>query len=109
MRNIFLARSLSVQRNFTVMYVTTPSVNQVSHPFWKMIIYLPLILRKLLAFGNYFATVFVEDNQTLPEFNPRCNGRVNHFTCNIPTMIKIVKKLKPNASPGPDMVICYHC
>ncbi len=30
------------------MYVTTPSVNQVLHPFWKMIFYLPLILRKLM-------------------------------------------------------------
>ena len=62
---IFLARSLPVPRNFIVMYVTTPSVNQVLHPVLENDNILTTDTEKANAFANYFTTVFVEDTQTL--------------------------------------------
>ena len=50
MINLFLVKSLTVQRSFihVLMYVTIPNVNKLFHPFWIMIVYSRVILIKLM-------------------------------------------------------------
>ena len=59
-------------------------------------------LDKAIEFSNYFSTVFTEDNNVTPIFNYDSNSRLEQFTCDVRTMIKVVLKLKSNSSPGPD-------
>ena len=57
---------------------------------------------KAEEFSSYFASVFVQDNGVLPEFDFNPKHTVNNFTCSVRELIKIVLKLKSNSSPGPD-------
>ena len=54
--------------------------------------------------SNYFSTVFVKDNNNMPDFNVACQNVLNSFSCDKKSMIKIVKKLKLSSSPCPDKV-----
>jgi hypothetical protein len=53
-------------------------------------------------FSEYFATVFVDDNQVSPDFVTNCENSLSSFSCDKKEMIKIGKKLKLSSSPGPD-------
>ena len=57
---------------------------------------------KASEFVDYFSTVFVEDDNTLPEMQSDCNDTLTHFHCTPTDIIKIVKKLRSNTAPGPD-------
>ena len=57
--------------------------------------------------SEYFASVFVDDNGIIPEFNVNCQTALNSLNCEIGPMIRIVKKLKINSSPGPDKITPY--
>ncbi len=59
---------------------------------------LPLYMLKIT---NLYQSLILDGMAVSTILHVQC---INHFTCNVLTMIKIVKKLKPNASPGPDMV-----
>ncbi len=47
------------------------------------------------------SSVFVENNNTLPEFCPVCDDSLMEFTCNVRDVIKVIKKLKTNSYSGP--------
>jgi hypothetical protein len=53
-------------------------------------------------FLEYFSSVFVIDNNHLPEFNPDTSERLEQFSCSVRDIVKIITKLKNNSSPGPD-------
>ena len=57
---------------------------------------------KAEAFSVYFSSVLVEDNNILPEFHFDCQERLDQFNSDVRDVIKIVMKLKPSSSPGPD-------
>ena len=57
---------------------------------------------KANALSNQYASVFVNDNGIFPEFNVNCNSSLDNFSCDIQSMIKIIKQLKNNSAPGPD-------
>ena len=60
--------------------------------------------QKAELFSEYFANVFVQDNNIMPPFSVDNVGEVNAFTCDTRCLVKIVKKLKSGSSPGPDMI-----
>ena len=57
---------------------------------------------KATEFLNYFSSVFINDNNVIPEFNPPCNERIDNFICSPRDIVKVVSKLKGTSSPGPD-------
>ena len=59
-------------------------------------------LEKANIFANYFASVFVKDNNILPDFETECNASLDTFTCNVVDIIKVIKRLSNNSAPGPD-------
>jgi hypothetical protein len=59
---------------------------------------------KAELFSEYFSSVFVHDNGVLPDCDINHTTSFDMFHCDVKPMIKIVKKLKSNASPGPDKV-----
>ena len=61
-------------------------------------------LEKANVFSDYFATVFTEDNGIMPDFNVNCENHLSSFSCDVRTMIKIVKKLKLSSAQGPDNI-----
>ena len=62
---------------------------------------------KSCEFVNYFSSVFVQDNNVLPDFEPNCADSLESFTCQISDIVKIVMKLKNNSAPGPDGITVY--
>ena len=62
---------------------------------------------KANLFSEYFSTVFTEDNGIMPEFNVDSSTSIDGFKCDIKAMIKIIKKLKVNSAPGPDLITAY--
>ena len=59
---------------------------------------------KSCEFLKYFSSVFVQDNNILPDFNSNCNDKLEAFNCSPTDVIKVVKKLKNTSSTGPDGV-----
>jgi len=59
-------------------------------------------LDKASEFSKYFSSVFVTDNNVMPEFHSVCNDRLRKFSCNPRDIVKVIMKLKSNSSPGPD-------
>ena len=57
---------------------------------------------KSCLFSGYFASVFTEDNNVLPDFNPTCDARLDSFSCSVNNVVKVIRKLKNNSSPGID-------
>jgi hypothetical protein len=57
---------------------------------------------KASEFLNYFSSVFVNDNNVVPNFDPPCNDRLDNFVCTTRDIVKVVTKLKGTSSPGPD-------
>ncbi len=62
---------------------------------------------KANEFSEYFSSVFVNDNNIIPAFEPDCVGEINRFHCSVMDVIKAVRKLKSYSSPGPDGVTGY--
>jgi hypothetical protein len=59
---------------------------------------------KAEVFSNYFANVFVKDNDVIPDFQVECVNSMSSFSSDVRSIIKIVKKLKLSSSPGPDKI-----
>ncbi len=62
---------------------------------------------KACELSEYFSSVFVKDNNILPHFEYDCDSELNTFTCSTTDIVKVVRKLKTNSSPGPDGVSVY--
>ena len=62
---------------------------------------------KSCLFSTYFASVFTQDNNILPDFNPICNSSLNSFNCSINDVIKTIRGLKNNSAPGLDNYTPY--
>ena len=61
---------------------------------------------KASVFLEYFSSVFVNDNNVIPEFTSTCNDSLDSFVCTTRDIIKVVMKLKSTSSPGPDGITC---
>jgi hypothetical protein len=59
---------------------------------------------KAEVFSNYFANVFVKDNDVIPDFQVECVNSMSSFSSDVRSIIKIAKKLKLSSSPGPDKI-----
>ncbi len=62
--------------------------------------------QKACELSEFFLSVFVEDNDILPEFCPVCDPLME-FTCNVRDVIRVIKKFKTNSSSGPDGLSGY--
>ena len=62
---------------------------------------------KAMLFSDYFKSVFSFDNGIIPNFNVDTVTHLDKFTCDIRSMIKVIKKLKVNSAPGPDLFTVY--
>ena len=62
---------------------------------------------KACEFLTYFSSVFVKDNNVLPDFPIQCNDSLQTFTCSVQDILKTVRKLKSNSAPGPDGITAY--
>ena len=57
---------------------------------------------KACLFSDYFSSVFTQDDNILPDFNPNCNSNLNSFNCSVRDVIKTIRRLKNNSAPGID-------
>lgn len=57
---------------------------------------------KSCEFNEYFSSVFVKDNGVLPVFTTTCSDSLSNFSCSGSDIVRVVRKLKSNSSPGPD-------
>lgn len=57
---------------------------------------------KASEFLQYFSSVFVDDNNVIPEFDQNCEDTLDTFSCNTRDVVKVIMKLKNSSSPGPD-------
>ena len=62
---------------------------------------------KCCEFLKYFSSVYIQDDNVLPDFSTNCKGNLNSFTCNAGNIVKVVKKLKHNSASGPDGMNVY--
>ncbi len=49
-------------------------------------------------FSEYFASIFVKDNNVIPPFEPNYDGKLDKFQCSVMDAIRTVRKLKSNSS-----------
>ncbi len=56
---------------------------------------------KACAFSEYFSSVFITNNNTLPDFNPSYNDNFGAFTCHVRDILKVISKLKNSSFLGP--------
>jgi len=57
---------------------------------------------KACEFSDYFSSVFVHDNNILPEFNYHSSDNLSMFSCSARDVVKTVITLRNTSSPGPD-------
>ena len=57
---------------------------------------------KAKEFSEYFSSVFIADNNIMPEFNSNCTDKLDVFSCSPRDVVKAITKLKSSSSPGPD-------
>ena len=62
---------------------------------------------KSCEFSKYFSSVFITDNNVMPEFDYNRNISLDCFSCHPRDIVKIIKSLKDSSSPGPDGITSY--